>query len=172
DLLGVRLGQRAAEHREVLAEDEHQSAVDGAVAGNHAVAGHAVFGHSEIVAAVLDEDVPFLEAAVVEQDVDALAGGQLALGVLGRDALLAAAQLGARAPLLEFFYDLVHGARLVRCKGSGSGWTNISRRTCGSASGPRRPRGECWSRGRRPRPRRGPRASRSRAAESPRPGPR
>ena len=39
DLLGVRLGQRAAEHGEILAEDKHQSAVDRAVAGDHAVTG-------------------------------------------------------------------------------------------------------------------------------------
>ena len=38
DLLGVRLGQRAAEDREVLAEDEDEPAVDGAVAGDDAVA--------------------------------------------------------------------------------------------------------------------------------------
>ena len=38
DLLGVGLGQRAAEDGEVLAEDEDQPAVDGAVSGHHAVA--------------------------------------------------------------------------------------------------------------------------------------
>ena len=38
DLLGVRLGQRSAEHREVLAEDEDEPAVDRAVAGDDAVA--------------------------------------------------------------------------------------------------------------------------------------
>ena len=38
DLLRVRLGQRSAEHREVLAEDEHEPAVDRAVPGDDAVA--------------------------------------------------------------------------------------------------------------------------------------
>src|SRR5690606_7054282 len=39
DLLGMRFRQRAAEYGEILAEDEDQAAVDGAVAGHHAVAG-------------------------------------------------------------------------------------------------------------------------------------
>ena len=97
DLLGVRFGERAAEHGEVLAENEDQAAVDRAVAGHHAVAGHLLLGHAEIGAAVLDEHVPFLEDALVEQELDALARGELALGVLGIDALRAAAEL-ARPP--------------------------------------------------------------------------
>jgi hypothetical protein len=44
---------------------------------------------------VLDEHVPFLEAAFVEQQLEALARGELALGVLGGDALLAAARRAA-----------------------------------------------------------------------------
>jgi hypothetical protein len=76
------LGQRAAEHGEVLAEDEDQAAVDRAVAGDHAVAGDLGVVHAEVGAAVLDEHVPFFEGAVVEQQLDALARGQLALGVL------------------------------------------------------------------------------------------
>jgi len=36
---------------------------------------------------VLDEHVPFLEAARVEQQLQALARGELALGMLGVDAL-------------------------------------------------------------------------------------
>src|SRR2546422_4898217 len=38
DLLGVRLGERAAEHREVLREHVHQPAVDPTGARHHAVA--------------------------------------------------------------------------------------------------------------------------------------
>jgi hypothetical protein len=37
---------------------------------------------------VLDEHVPFFEGAFVEQQLDALARGELALGVLRVDALL------------------------------------------------------------------------------------
>ena len=49
DLLGVRLRQRAAEDREVLAEHEHEAAVDGAVAGDHAVAQVALLVEAEVV---------------------------------------------------------------------------------------------------------------------------
>ena len=97
DLLGVRLGERAAEDREILAEDEHHPAVDRAVAGDHAVARHGLLVHAEVVAAVPLEHVPFLERIGVEQELDALAGGELALGVLRVDALLAAPQAGSAA---------------------------------------------------------------------------
>ena len=63
-------------------------------AGHHAVAGNALFGHAEFGRIMLDEGIDLLEAAFVEQDVEPLAGGQAALGVLGVDALLAAAHLG------------------------------------------------------------------------------
>ena len=66
--------------------------------------------HAEVGAAVLDEHVPFLERIGVEQQLDALARGELALGVLGVDALLAAAEPGAGALLFELFDDVVHEA--------------------------------------------------------------
>ncbi len=80
--------KRAAEHGEILAEDEDQPAVDRAVAGDHAVARDLLLVHAEIAAAVLDEHVPFLEGAGIEQQLEALARGQLALGVLRPDAPL------------------------------------------------------------------------------------
>ena len=83
--------KRAAEHGEILAEHEHQPAVDRAPAGHHAVAGDLLLGHAEIARAVLDEHVPFLERALVEQHLEALARGELALAVLRLDAALAAA---------------------------------------------------------------------------------
>ena len=58
--------------------------------------------HAEVGAVVLDEHVEFLEAALVEQDAEALARGQLALGVLRGDALLAAAHPGGFAAAFEF----------------------------------------------------------------------
>ena len=48
-------------------------------------------------AAMLDEHVPLFEGVGIEQQFDALARGQLALGVLGLDAALAAAQSRAAA---------------------------------------------------------------------------
>ena len=50
DLLAEDLAERAAEDREVLAEHADRPAVDGAVAGHHAVAVGPVRGHPEVVA--------------------------------------------------------------------------------------------------------------------------
>jgi len=73
---------------------------------------------------VLDEHVELLERALVEQQVDPLARGQLALGVLAGDPLLAAAQPGARAPLLELLEDVLHGDS----DGFDGAWRSPSRR--------------------------------------------
>ena len=102
------LGQRAAEHGEVLGEHKRLAAVDGAPAGDDAVARHLGLLHAEFGRAVLDEHVEFLERALVEQELDALARGQLAAGVLRLDALLAAAELGAGAPFFEGVQDVFH----------------------------------------------------------------
>ena len=112
DLLRMRFAERAAEHGEILGEDIDGAAVDGAPAGDHAVAGDLGRLHAEIVAAMLDEHVELLERIVVEQEFDALARGELALGVLGRDALLAAAEAGAFAAGVEAGEDVLHGGRL------------------------------------------------------------
>ncbi len=102
--------QRAAEHRKVLGEDIDQTAVDRAAPSDDAVAGDALILHPEVVAAMLHEHVGLFERALVQQDADAFAGGQLALGVLAGDALLAPAQLGGGAAALEFLEDsLAHG---------------------------------------------------------------
>ncbi len=89
-----RSRQRAAEHGEVLREDVDQAAVDRARAGDDAVARERLLLHAEVDAIVLDVHVIFFEAALIEQDAEPLAGGQPALGVLRRDALFAAAELG------------------------------------------------------------------------------
>ncbi len=81
DLLAVDLAEAAAEHRGVLAEDAHLAAVDGAVAGHHAVAERALVLQPEVGAAVAGERVEFDERILVEQCQDALPRGQLALGV-------------------------------------------------------------------------------------------
>ncbi len=81
-LLGHHLAERAAEDGEVLAEDEDRAAVDLAVAGDDGVAPGPVLLHLEVVGAVADEGVELLEGAGIEQLLDPLAGGQLALRVL------------------------------------------------------------------------------------------
>ena len=109
DLLGVRLRQRAAEHREVLGEHVDHAAVDGAPAGDHAVAGDLGLLHAEVVAAVLDVHVELLEGVLVHEQLDALARGQLAALVLGVDARLPAAEARLRPPPLQFVQHFLHG---------------------------------------------------------------
>ncbi len=58
---------------------------------------------------MLDVHIEFFKRAVVHQKLDALARGQLALGVLGVDAGLAAAETGVVAALLKLVDDLFHG---------------------------------------------------------------
>ena len=98
----LALGKRAAEDREILREHVDQPAVDAAVAGDEAVARHHLLVHAEIAAAVGDQLVEFLEGAFVEQQLDALAGGELALLVLARAALRPAALLGGRVAPPQF----------------------------------------------------------------------
>ncbi len=81
-LLGHHFAERAAEDGEVLGEDEDLAPVDRAVAGHHRVAPGPALLHVEVVGAVADEGVDLLERAGVEQLVDPLAGGHLALRVL------------------------------------------------------------------------------------------
>ncbi len=57
---------------------------------------------------MLDEHVELLERVVIEQEFDALARRELALGVLGGDALLAAAQAGALAAGVEAGENVLH----------------------------------------------------------------
>ena len=59
--------------------------------------------HAEVDAIVLDIHVIFFEAALIEQHAEPLARGQPALGVLRRDALLAAAKPRRLAALFELF---------------------------------------------------------------------
>ena len=103
------LAQRAAEHREILGEDENGASVHGAPAGDHAVPGDLGLLHAEIRAAMLDEHVVFLERAVIHQELDPLARGQFALGVLRRDPRLAAPQARAGAAAIETGEHVFHG---------------------------------------------------------------
>ena len=116
DLLGVSLGEAAAEDREVLREDVDEPAVDPPVARDHAVAGDLLLGHAEVQAAVLHELVELFEATLVEQDLDALAGRELAFGVLALLALGAAARLGALNLVTKHVHARV-GQRRAPCPG-------------------------------------------------------
>src|SRR5260370_4668294 len=108
DLARVGLGERTAEHREVLGEDVHQAAVDGAVAADHAIARHPLLLHAEVPAAMRHQRIDLDEGRRVEQQLDALARGQLAGGVLARDTLGAAAARRGGQPALELAAAVVH----------------------------------------------------------------
>ena len=85
DLLGEHLAERAAEHGEVLAEHEHLATVDRSPPGDDAVGERPRVLDAEPVGAVAGEHVELDERAGVEQQLDALAGGELAALVLALD---------------------------------------------------------------------------------------
>ena len=116
DLLGVGFGQGAAEDGEVLREDVDQPPVDRAVAGDDAVAERCFwFASPNVAGAMGDEHIEFVEGAGVEQQIEPLAGGELALFMLRVDALLAAAQQGFLLETAQFFntFTIVHGWLLL-----------------------------------------------------------
>src|SRR5271154_5862537 len=110
----MRLGERAAEDGEVLAEDEDEPAAHRTPAGHHPVARNLLRLHAEVAAAVLDEHIPLLEGAGIEQHLDTLARAELALVVLGLDTALAAAGPGRRPLALEPSQNLLHGTSPLR----------------------------------------------------------
>ena len=101
----MHLAERAAEDREVLAVDRDLAAVDGAVAGDHAVAVRAVLLEAEVLAAVTREAVELHERALVQQRVDALASGLLSARVL----LVLRGGLGGRDGGLDMLAKLLEG---------------------------------------------------------------
>ena len=101
DLLAEDLAQRAAEDREVLGEDADLAAVDRAVPGHHTVAVRAVAFLAEVGGPVSGQLVELHERARVEQEIDALAGGLLAAGVLLLGRLGRAGVDGLVDPVLE-----------------------------------------------------------------------
>ena len=107
-LAGVAARQRAAHDGEVLGEDVDDAPVDGAPAGDDAVAGGLLLLHAEVGAGVLDEGVELLEGVLVHQQLDALAGGQLAALVLRVDARLPATEACFGPALLQLFDDVLH----------------------------------------------------------------
>src|ERR1019366_1991924 len=99
---GVGLGERAAEHGEVLSEDEDQAAFNSSVSGEAAVTVNGLLVHAEVGAAMRDQLVGFLEGAFVEEEFNALAGGHLALFVFAGAALFSASGFGEGVTTFEF----------------------------------------------------------------------
>src|SRR4029077_5426047 len=100
DLLRENLAQRAAEDARVVAEKHHVAAVDLGHARHHAIPEHP--------ARVAREQVDLFEGIAVDEARDALACGQLALGVLAVESLrVAVARLVLALAKLVERIDLV-----------------------------------------------------------------
>jgi hypothetical protein len=65
-----------------------------------------VLGHPEVETAMRDEFVEFFERAGIEQEVDPLAGGQFARGMLPPQSLLAAPKLRSALEAGEYVFGL------------------------------------------------------------------
>jgi len=106
----VDAAEAAAENGEVLAENVDQATINRAPAGDDAIAQNLLLVHAEIRLAVDHQRVDLAERAFVEQQLDALAGGQLALGLARGQLVLAAAHVGLLLELSEMFNFGVHTA--------------------------------------------------------------
>ena len=78
------------------------------IASHDAVAGNQLLVHAKIVAAMLDEHVPFFKRAGIEQQFNPLARRQLPFGVLCVDPPLTAAEFRCGTFLFELPNDLFH----------------------------------------------------------------
>ena len=106
DLRPNDLRQRAAHDGEVLREDEDQPPVHQPVACDDGVAQDPLLGQAELRGPVRDEGVQLFEGARVQEQVDALPGGQLPLCVLLLDAPFPAPEPGAVTHALQGFQPL------------------------------------------------------------------
>ncbi len=114
----MTFAERSADDREVLAEDKNLPTVDGAVAGDDAVAGMGVTAADRGAAADL-ENIDFFEGPFVEQQMQAFPGRQFASQVLNVDALRPAAGQGLLAQFKKLENITVHDLNhelLLRCK--------------------------------------------------------
>ena len=98
----VHLAQRATQHGKVLCVNIHRPSVNRSIADNHAVTGGAIHGQAFVVAQGHRIGFQLLKRAGVEQLFQALAGCQLAFGMLLGDAVCAAALAYFFAPRAQF----------------------------------------------------------------------
>src|SRR6266404_2046136 len=82
NLFGVSFRKRTAKDREVLRENENLATIDQTVTGNYAVAGIELFLHAKISRAMDHQLIEFFKRSFIQQELDALARGQLVCGVL------------------------------------------------------------------------------------------
>ena len=109
DLARVRLGERAAEDREVLCEGEDGAAVDAPRARHHAVTRDALGVHAEVVVLVDHEAIHLRERPLVEEDFESLAGRFLPRLVLALDPLRPARRVGGVVAAVEFLEAILEG---------------------------------------------------------------
>ena len=102
------LGQGTAEDREILAEHEHHAPVDGAVARDDAIARDFLSSMPKSVQRCSTNMSHSSKLPFVEQQLDALPGRELALGVLRVDALLTASEAGGFPLFFELLDDVLH----------------------------------------------------------------
>jgi hypothetical protein len=106
DLVGEHLAERPAEHREVLGEHEHLAPLDQPPAADHAV-GVGPVGERGLGRAP-GQDVQLVERPRVEQQLDALAGQELAPVVLALAGCVRARREGFFLPLGQVGQPLAH----------------------------------------------------------------
>ncbi len=139
DLLGVGLAEGAAEDAEVVGVGEDRTALHLAPAGDDAVGVRLLVLEAEAGGAVPTEGLGLGERALVEEEFQALAGGELALGLLG----LGGPGARTREDLLAQVRQLGHAsAHARRHRGRGNGRRGRGGRS-GRGRGPvaRLPRG-------------------------------
>ena len=107
DLLGEHAAERTAVDREVLAEHEDLAAVDGAPAGDDAVAVGAL--GEGLAGAVPGQHVELVERPLVEQVLDPLAGEHLAALVLTGDRALGTGREGLFTATMQVLDPLANG---------------------------------------------------------------
>ncbi len=113
DFGGGGFGDGAAVDGEVLCVGEDGASFDGAVADDDGVAFGAVVFEAEAFAAVFDVGVDFGEGAVVEEDVEAFAGGEFAAVVLALEGVGAAFGAAVESALRHLVQEDVDGAGAV-----------------------------------------------------------
>ena len=61
----MSLRERTTENSKVLTKNKDQTAINGAIANHHTIAGHMLLIHTKIRAAMLDKHIPFFKAALI-----------------------------------------------------------------------------------------------------------
>ena len=111
------LAEGAAEDGEVLGEDAHPAPVDRPEPGHDPIGVGTVVLQADRRGPVAGQHVELLERSLVEQIVDALTSGQLALGVLTLDRTGRTGVAGLLLALAEVVEAILHG--MVRHRGPG-----------------------------------------------------